>query len=212
MIEESIAAGAAAQGQRLSDDIVTKLAALLSSLERWNDRVNLTAVRNIQDMIKLHILDSLSVRPFIQGPKVIDIGTGAGFPGLPLAIVEPDVDFVLLDSHGKKISFVTQMIVDLQLDNVKAVKERAEHYEPAFGFDTVMARAVTSIPRLLTLAGHLIGDTGHMLVLKGRYPVEELETIRSKGQWQASVSKLVVAGLDSHARHVISLKRKSSVS
>ena len=107
MIEESIAAGGAAQGLQLSDDIVTKLAALLSSLERWNQRVNLTAVRNIQDMIKLHILDSLSVRPFIQGPKVIDIGTGAGFPGLPLAIVEPDVDFVLLDSHGKKISFVT---------------------------------------------------------------------------------------------------------
>ena len=209
MIEERIARDAEAQGQQLPVAVVTKLAQLLTELERWNRHVNLTAVRDIEKMIGTHILDSLSARPFIQGPNIIDIGTGAGFPGLPLAIVEPDLDFLLLDCHGKKITFVNQMIVNLSLVNVKAVKERAEDYAPGSGFDTVIARAVTSIPRLLELAGHLVGEAGQMLALKGRYPVEELEAIKSSRQWQATVSELAVAGLNSHARHVVCLKKKS---
>ena len=207
-----IATGAAALGQQLPEQSVRQLATLLSELAHWNRRINLTAIREPVNMVSGHILDSLAVRPHLCGPRVIDIGTGAGFPGLPLAITEPDMEFVLLDSNGKKISFVQHMIGELGLSNARAVKARAEDYAPGSGFDTVIARALASVPRLIELSSDLVGEDGQLLALKGKNPVAELEQISTSPTWVYSVTELHVPGLEAHARHVVALRRKQSES
>ena len=174
-------------------------------LERWNRKVNLTAVRDRDAMVTVHILDSLAARPLLHGTTVLDIGTGAGFPGLPLAIVEPDRRFVLLDSINKKIQFVQHAAAVLGLTNVEAVKARAEDYAPGYRFDTVIARAVASLPQLLELAGHHVGEGGVFIALKGRYPSEELRQI--PGGWHYTIEELSVPGLDAGSRHAVLLRR-----
>ena len=174
-------------------------------LERWNRKVNLTAVRDRDAMVTVHILDSLAARPLLHGTTVLDIGTGAGFPGLPLAIVEPDRRFVLLDSNNKKIQFVQHAAAVLGLANVEAVKARAEDYAPGYRFDTVIARAVASLPQLLELAGHHVGEGGVFIALKGRYPSEELRQIPAG--WDYTIEELSVPGLDAGSRHAVLLRR-----
>jgi len=174
-------------------------------LERWNRKVNLTAVRDRDAMVTVHILDSLAARPLLHGTTVLDIGTGAGFPGLPLAIVEPDRRFVLLDSINKKIQFVQHAAAVLGLTNVEAVKARAEDYAPGYRFDTVIARAVASLPQLLELAGHHVGEGGVFIALKGRYPAEELRQV--PGGWDYTIEELSVPGLDAGSRHAVLLRR-----
>jgi 16S rRNA (guanine527-N7)-methyltransferase len=207
VIGEKIAAGAADLGEELPPEIVQKLALLVAELGRWSSRINLTAIRDPQEMVSGHILDSLAVRPHIKGPRVIDIGTGAGFPGLPLAIVEPAIEFVLLDSNGKKVSFVRHVIGELGLGNAVAIKARAEDYAPGNRFDTVIARALASVPRLVELSAHLVGEDGQLLALKGKYPAEELGPIEALPEWNYSVTELQVPGLEAHARHVVSLQK-----
>ena len=207
MIGKRIADGARTLGQELTAQQLEGLVTLLEELERWNRRINLTAIRDIDEMVSGHVLDSLAVRPLLRGDSVLDIGTGAGFPGLPLAIVEPEVRFVLLDSNGKKISFVREMIGRLGLSNTEAVKARAEDYAPGKRFDTVIARALASLPRLVELAAHLVGEDGPLLALKGKYPAEELEAMKSLSEWEHSVQPVDVPGLEAHARHVVRLER-----
>jgi 16S rRNA (guanine527-N7)-methyltransferase len=207
MVVNEIIAGGRALGAEVTTSQAEALAQFLSELERWNRRINLTAIRRIDDMVAGHVLDSLAVRPYLRGSRVLDIGTGAGLPGLPLAIVEPDVEFTLLDSNGKKISFVRHVIGELGLANIEAVKARAEDYQPDARFDTVIARALASIPRLVALASHLVGEDGRILALKGRHPAEELDAIESLPEWDHSVATLSVPGLESHDRHVVTLYR-----
>jgi len=204
---EKITAGVLALGQELPDHAVSQLTILLGELQRWGRRINLTAILDPDKMIGAHVLDSLAIRPYIDGPQVIDIGTGAGFPGLPLAIVDPDVEFTLLDSNGKKISFVNHMIGELGLSNAIAVKGRAEDYAPGKGFDTVTARAVATVPRLVELSAHLVREDGQLLALKGKHPAAELEAITSSPDWDYSVTELKVPFLEAHARHVVSVRR-----
>ena len=206
-----IADGVMALRQDLPPEAIEKLAILLAELARWNARINLTAIRDPLDMISGHILDSLTVRPLLEGRRVIDIGTGAGFPGLPLAIAEPQIEFVLLDSNGKKISFVRHVIGELGLSNAVAIKLRAEGYAPAERFDTVIARALASIPRLLELARHLIREDGVLLALKGKRPAAELESIEEIPGWKYVVTDVTVPGLETHARHVVCLRRVNAV-
>jgi len=203
----SITAGLDSLQRDLPDGAIAKLAQLLTELERWNRRVNLTAIRDLETMVSGHILDSLVVRPLLEGRRVIDVGTGAGFPGLPLAIAEPQIEFGLLDSNGKKISFVQHVIGELGLSNASAIRARAEDYAPAERFDTVIARALASIPKLLQLAGHLIREEGVLLALKGKHPAAELESIEEIPGWKYVVTDVTVPGLESHARHVVCLRR-----
>jgi len=203
----SITAGLDSLQRDLPDGAIAKLAQLLTELERWNRRVNLTAIRDLETMVSGHILDSLVVRPLLEGRRVIDVGTGAGFPGLPLAIAEPQIEFGLLDSNGKKISFVRHVIGELGLSNATAIRARAEDYAPAERFDTVIARALASIPKLLQLAGHLIREEGVLLALKGKHPTAELESIEEIPGWKYVVTDVTVPGLETHARHVVCLRR-----
>ncbi len=177
---------------------------MLDELEHWNRRINLTAIKDREQMITAHILDSLAVQPLLRGRRVLDVGTGAGFPGLPLAIVEPDREFDLIDSNNRKVMFVQHAAGLLGLTNVRAVKARGEDYAPGYRFDTVIARAVASVPRLVEIAGHHVGEGGVLVALKGRNPAEELESLPDA--WRAAVQKLDVPGLE--ARHAVLIERK----
>jgi 16S rRNA (guanine527-N7)-methyltransferase len=202
---DQITAGVELLDQELSEDSVQKCAWLLYELDRWRLRMNLTAIRKPDEMVSGHVLDSLAVRPLISGKTLIDIGTGAGFPGLPLAISEPELAVELLDSNARKISFVQHMIGELEISNATAVRSRAENYAPGKCFDTVITRALASLPKFLDIASHLAAVEGVMLAQKGRYPAEELKDI--SGAWEYSVTELVVPGLN--VRHVISLQRRN---
>ena len=184
-----------------------KLIALLELLQHWNRRINLTAVRDLEEMVAAHVLDSLAICHCLRGTSVIDIGTGAGFPGLPLAIALPELSFTLLDSNAKKTRFVAQAIGELEIDNADCVQARVEDYAPAKRFDTVTARALASLPQLADLAYPLIGEDGCLLALKGKYPAEELEAIAKHPDWDSAVSKLNVPGLEARERHVVCLTR-----
>ena len=195
--------------QTFPDGTAEKLAALLDELDKWNRRVNLTAIRDRKEMITAHILDSLVARPLLEGVSVLDVGTGAGFPGLPLAIVAPDMQFTLLDSNNKKIMFVQHAAGLLGLDNVTAVKGRGEDYAPGQRFDTVIARALAALPRLVEIAGHHVGEDGVFIALKGRYPAAELEQMNGQ-PWSQHVTELKVPGLEERSRHAILLRRDVS--
>ncbi|MDH5455044.1 MAG: 16S rRNA (guanine(527)-N(7))-methyltransferase RsmG [Gammaproteobacteria bacterium] len=186
-------------------DYAEKFDILLDELERWNRRVNLTAVRNRDEMFTAHIADSLVARPFLEGRTVLDVGTGPGFPGLPLAIVQPDREFTLLDSNNKKIMFVQHVAGILGLGNVTAVKGRGEDYAPGHRFDTVIARALAALPRLVEIAGHHVREDGVFVALKGRYPTTELEELPAP--WSHEVEELHVPGLAKGSRHAVLLRR-----
>jgi 16S rRNA (guanine527-N7)-methyltransferase len=156
-------------------------------------------------MVVLHIRDSLAAQPLLQGRRILDVGTGAGFPGLPLAIVEPDREFHLIDSNNKKIQFVRHVAGLLGLDNVTAVKARAEDYAPGERFDTVIARALGSLPKLLETAGHHVREDGVFVALKGRHPEQELEQVPDT--WQCNVRELNVPGLEAGSRHAVLINR-----
>jgi 16S rRNA (guanine527-N7)-methyltransferase len=143
----------------------------------------------------------------LEGITVLDVGTGAGFPGLPLAIAEPERHFTLLDSNTKKVMFVQHVVGLLGLDNVTIVKGRSEDYAPGQRFDTVIARALAAVPRLVEIAGHHVREDGVFVALKGRYPAEELEQMSNK-PWCIVVTKLEVPGLEPGSRHAVLLRRE----
>ena len=180
--------------------------ALLDELGRWNRKVNLTAVRDRDEMVTAHIEDSLSAQPLLEGRRILDVGTGAGFPGLPLAIVEPEREFHLIDSNNKKIQFVQHVAGLLGLDNVTAVKARGEDYAPGHRFDTVIARALAALPKLVEIAGHHVGEDGVFVALKGRYPEEELQQLPET--WRSNVVELTVPGLEAGSRHAVLIERQ----
>ena len=160
----------------LEEHKIEQLLAFVQLLEKWNKAYNLTAIRNKAAMIGLHLLDSLAVAPYIQGPRIIDIGTGAGLPGIPLAIYYPELQFTLLDSNAKKTRFVQQAILELGLKNVTVSHTRVEQYEPEQNFDTVITRAFASLPDILKLTSHLLSEQGILLAMKGQATdIPELE-------------------------------------
>jgi len=191
---------------RPSPDSDELFATLLDELARWNKKVNLTAIRDPAEMITGHLLDSLVARPFLHGDRILDVGTGAGFPGLPLAICEPERRYELIDGNNKKIMFVQHVVTLLKLGNVAAIKARTEDYAPAERFDTVIARAVGPLARLVDMAGHHVREGGVFVALKGRYPAEELEELPKR--WEYEVAELEVPGLEKGSRHAVSLRRR----
>ncbi len=177
---------------------------LLRLLEKWSKTYNLTAIRDPQAMVGLHILDSLSISADLVGERIIDVATGAGFPGLPLAIMQPERQFTLLDSSAKKLRFVQQAAQELGLANVTACHARVPDYAPEVGFDTVTARAFAKIDQIVADCGHLVAKGGRIVAMKGRDPAEEL--IETNTDWGHRIRKLTVPGVDQE-RHVVIIKR-----
>jgi 16S rRNA (guanine527-N7)-methyltransferase len=197
-------------GETLPEGSAKKLGALIDELERWNRKINLTAIRDRDDMITSHLLDSLVAGPLLEGESILDVGTGPGFPGLPLAIAYPERQFTLLDSNNKKIMFAQHVAGLLDLTNVSTVKGRGEDYAPGHGFDTVIARALAALPRLVEIAGHHVREDGVFVALKGRYPEEELESLVELDiPWSHAVTELDVPGLEKGSRHAVLLRRST---
>jgi 16S rRNA (guanine527-N7)-methyltransferase len=197
--------GAAQLGIPLSETQAARLLRLLDELDDWNQRMNLTAIRERAQQITKHLLDSLAVHSHLRGTTVADIGTGAGFPGLPLAVVLPQLQFTLIDSTGKKLKFVDHAAQTLGLHNVQTVHTRAETYRPKERFDNVVSRAVGPIETFVKGSGHLCVGGGRLLAMKGRYPTDELAHIPT-GWKLAEVHRLNVPGLDEQ-RHLVELCR-----
>lgn len=161
-------------------------------LEKWNRAYNLTAIRDINRMITLHVLDSLAIAPFIKGQRLLDVGSGAGLPGIPLAMIYPDKLITLLDSNGKKTRFMQEAKRVLKLDNVDIIQTRAEDWHPTHAFDTITSRAFSDLAQMLHWTKHLITNHGQWLAMKGRSPDTELEALDFP--WQ--VKTYHVPGLD----------------
>ena len=199
----SIVDGARELGIELSAEQARKLLAHLDLVDEWGERMNLTAIRDREQQLTKHVLDSLSIRPWLRGERIADVGSGAGFPGIPLAIVEPARRFALIESTGKKCRFLEHACGALALANVDVVQSRAEAYRPDVRFGTVVARAVGPIAELVRCAGHLVAGNGRLLAMKGRLPDKELAA--SLNGWKlAGVHRLTVPGLDEE-RHLVEL-------
>lgn len=166
--------GVEKMGLTLPSEAQAKLLYFIALLEKWNRAYNLTGVREPDRMLTHHILDSLSIVPFVTGSRVLDIGSGAGLPGIPLALARPDLEFVLLDANAKKTRFMIQAVAALGLDNVDIVHERAEKYRPERKFDTLTARAFADMAGMLAATAHLFNPGGELLAMKGVYPETEL--------------------------------------
>lgn len=188
----------------LSETQANQCVALVEQLHKWNKAYNLTSVRDPEQMVARHIIDSLVVSPLLAGKRFIDVGTGPGLPGLPLAIANPNCEFVLLDSLGKRIRFIRQVCHQLGITNVTAVHERVEAYQPSEKFDGVISRAFASLDDMLNWCSHLAQPDGTFFALKGQYPAQEINAL-PQGFQVVQVDKLEVPGVEGE-RHLVAIK------
>jgi 16S rRNA (guanine527-N7)-methyltransferase len=163
---------------------IQKLVDYLALLFKWNQAYNLTAVRDVDGMARRHVLDSLAALPWINGTKVLDVGTGAGLPGIPLAIARPDLEITLLDSNGKKTRFLQEVKRTLSLTNINIIQMRVESYRSAHGFDTIISRAFSQMDQMINLTQHLLADHGIWLAMKSVEIDAELQNIQRPYQIQ----------------------------
>jgi 16S rRNA (guanine527-N7)-methyltransferase len=204
-VSARLAAGLDALGLSLAPAQVGALAVLLAELAEWNSRINLTAIRDPVEAVDKHVLDSLAVLPMLRGLAVADVGSGAGFPGLPLAIADPDRRFCLIESTGKKAGFLRHAIARLDLPNVEVAAVRAESYKPPRPFDSVLSRALGSLADFVRVAGHLATRDGRLLAMKGKVPEAEIAALPA-GWKLIAVHPVSVPGLDAE-RCVVEIGR-----
>lgn len=189
----------------LTEQQEKQLVQLILLLNKWNKAYNLTSVRDPMEMLVKHILDSLVVSPYLQGDRFIDVGTGPGLPGLPLAIVNPDKQFVLLDSLGKRISFIRNAVRELRLTNVETALSRVEEYQPDHQFDGVLSRAFASLKDMTDWCHHLPHQNGIFYALKGQYHQQEIDELSANFE-VSEVIELQVPELIGE-RHLILVKQ-----
>ena len=195
--------------EKLALDITTeqadKLTGYVQRIDKWNKAYNLTSVRDPEQMMVKHILDSLAVTRFVSGKRVIDVGTGPGLPGIPLAIMLPDIEFTLLDSLGKRVRFMKQCAFELGLTNVTPVYSRVEEHEPAQPYDIVLSRAFASLKDMLHWCQHLVDSSGVFFALKGQFPQSEIDEVSDHFQI-GSVEALSVPDLTGE-RHLVTIRK-----
>lgn len=202
--EQLLTDGLTALGLALPQETQKKLLDYLALLSKWNKVHNLTAVRDPEEMVSLHLLDSLAVLPHLKCSTFLDVGSGAGLPGIPLALARPDLQVTVLDSSHKKTTFQRQAKAELGITNLDVVCSRVEQFKPAERFDCVISRAFSDIGEFLKLTSHLLKDEGHWLAMKGVYPYEELA---QAGLENAEVIPLHVPNVDAH-RHLVRIEAK----
>ena len=202
-LAEKLAQGSVELGLQISTDVRGKMLEYLALIAKWNRVHNLTAVRDSTKMVSAHLLDCLAIVPHLQAGSVLDVGSGAGFPGIPLALMWPQSRVILLDSNHKKAAFLRQAVIELPLNNVEVICERVESWQPQRTFDLVISRAFSDLPEFVRLAGRLCGANGQVATMKGVYPDEELAQLPD-GFVLHSAKPLKVPGL-SVERHLVLL-------
>lgn len=193
--------GIAQMNLQITTHTQQQLLAYIALLGKWNKTFSLTAIHDPGQMVSRHLLDSLSLVPYIKGPRLVDVGTGAGLPGIPLALAFPEHEVVLLDSQTKKARFVRQAVADLGITNAFIAHTRVQDYYPQQMFDTVISRAFTTLAEFVSAASHLCHAQGRMLAMKGKYPAKELEEIPRTGK-VVNVIPIHVPGLEAQ-RHIV---------
>ncbi|SFN02511.1 16S rRNA (guanine(527)-N(7))-methyltransferase RsmG [Dokdonella immobilis] len=202
-LRQRLRSGLTALNLTLGDAVVEQLLDYVDLLLRWNTAYNLTAVRDAGEMVTRHLLDSLAILPYVEGRSLADLGTGAGLPGIPLALARPELEVCLVDSNGKKARFLREAVRQLHLAHARIVEARAE--SASGRYDCVTARAFATLADMLGWGGHLLADDGRWLALKGRFPQDELDNLPS-GFVVEAVHRLAVPGLDAE-RHLVIIKR-----
>ena len=197
-----LASGIAQMGLDVSRETQEKLLVYMALLHKWNKVYNLTAVREPSEMVTLHLLDSLSVSPFIKARNLLDVGSGAGLPGIVMAIVKPDLQVTTIDTVQKKAIFMRQVKGELGLENLDVVHARVESYQPKQKFEMIISRAFSELALFLKLTKHLLAENGAWLAMKGQMPNAELEILDVKSK---KIIQLNVAGLQAE-RHLVVLK------
>ncbi|MHB1084713.1 MAG: 16S rRNA (guanine(527)-N(7))-methyltransferase RsmG [Thiobacillus sp.] len=203
-LQDQLAAGVAALGLTLPEGAEAKLLAYLALLDKWNRVYNLTAVRDAERMVSHHLLDSLAAVAFFQGETVLDVGSGGGLPGIPLAIARPELQVTLIDSVAKKTAFLLQAKAELGVSNLNVVTGRVEDYRPEMLFDSITSRAFSDLKEFVTLPRHLLKPGGHWLAMKGLMPHEEIVSLPDWVKVSANHA-LIVPGLEA-TRHLIVLE------
>jgi len=183
-------------GLNVTVEAQEKLIAYLQLMLKWNKAYNLTAIRELDSMVIRHVLDSLSILPYINQSPVLDVGTGAGLPGIPLALCLPDYQFVLLDSNGKKTRFLTQAKIELGIENIEVIHSRIEDYKPDFRFEMITCRAFAALNTILDLTQHLVTSSTRVMAMKGK---EEMPVL-AEGYTQLAQHELQVPWLDEERR------------
>lgn len=194
-----LAQGIASMSLALSDEEQQKLLAYMALLQKWNKVYNLTAVRDPLEMVTLHLLDSLSVLPYVNSKNLLDVGSGGGLPGVVLAICKPELQVTTIDTVQKKVIFMRQVKGELGLDNLTPVHARVEDFKPVAPFEIVISRAFSEIALFINLTKHLIAENGQWLAMKGVMPADELEGLPLTPK---QVIALKVADLDAE-RHLL---------
>ena len=197
-----LASGIAQMDLQVSVYAQQKLLAYIQLLQKWNTVYNLTAVRDPQEIVTLHLLDSLSVLPYIQARNLLDVGSGGGLPGIVLAICKPDLQVTTIDTVQKKAIFMRQVKGELGLQNLEVVHARVESYQAAEKFELIISRAFSELALFLKLTRHLLAENGSWLAMKGQVPHAELESLSIKNN---KIIPLKVAGLDAE-RHLVVLE------
>jgi 16S rRNA (guanine527-N7)-methyltransferase len=197
--------GIAELGLELDPGVPGKLLGHLELLDKWNRVHNLTSIRDAERAISVHLLDSLAVVPYVSGPRLLDAGSGAGFPGLPVALARPDLQVDLLDSNHKKCAFLRQAVAEAGAKNAKVVCERVEAYRPANLYDCILSRALADIAEIVALTEHLLAPGGVIAAMKGVHPFEEIERV-PPGFRVRQVHVLSVPGLGAE-RHLVLVER-----
>jgi 16S rRNA (guanine527-N7)-methyltransferase len=205
--QQQLIEDAATLGTPLSEAQASQALRLLDELSTWNRTYNLTAITERSAMIRAHLLDSLSAYPELAGKRIADVGTGAGFPGLPLALVSPEREFTLIDSVAKKLRFVTHAARTLQLSNVTSLQARVESLAPSVPYDTVMARAFATLADLVAGCQGLCGPQTQVLAFKGQYPKDELAEL-PRG-WRLQHSRAVRIPQLNAERHLLILVQQA---
>lgn len=203
-----LSTGAEALGLVLSADQQEQLLAYLALLIKWNKAYNLTAVRNPDEMVSRHLLDSLSIVPYVgTATRWLDVGSGGGMPGIPLAILFPDKSVTTLDSNGKKTRFLTQVKLELNLTNLDVIHSRVEGFQPAKAFDGIVSRAFSSLEDFTSWTRHLGDNQTRWLAMKGLHPTDELVALPTDFEID-SAHALAVPGCQGQ-RHLLILRRKA---
>jgi len=188
-------------GVSLTREARSTLLEFLHIIEKWNRVYNLTAIRDGARMVSVHLLDCLATVPHLPGSRLVDLGSGAGFPGIPIAVAKPEVSVTLLDSSHKKAAFLRQAASELQLENVSVVCERVENWHPAARFDCIVSRAYAELTEFVTSSSHLLAPGGVFASMKGLHPFEEIDRL-PRGFRVSKITKLEVPMLAAE-RHLV---------